>query len=165
MLTVPPTTKLWFAGGVALRLGFDGLANQVRGRLAGRVITADAMFTHRDVCDTITHAGGDYLLAVKDNQPLLEAANATEFADEANRSPCEQRRLANERQTASTLDKGHGRVERRTATTTTALNAYLGDWPKLAQVVRVERERRVTTRTSSAILPRFVPRYPLFKGC
>ena len=64
MLTVPPTTKLWFAGGVDLRLGFDGLANQVRGRLAGRVITADAMFTHRDVCDTITHAGGDYLLAV-----------------------------------------------------------------------------------------------------
>ena len=55
--------------------------------LAGRVITADAMFTHRDVCDTITHAGGHYLLAVKDNQPLLEAAIATEFADEANRSP------------------------------------------------------------------------------
>lgn len=55
--------------------------------LAGRVITADAMFTHRDVCDTITHAGGDYLLAVKDNQPLLDAAVTTEFADEANRSP------------------------------------------------------------------------------
>ena len=33
MLTVPPTTKLWFAGGVDLRLGFDGLANLVRGRL------------------------------------------------------------------------------------------------------------------------------------
>lgn len=41
------------------------------------------------------------------------------------------------------MDKGHGRVERRTLTSTTALNAYLGDWPKLAQVVRVERERRV----------------------
>ena len=41
------------------------------------------------------------------------------------------------------MDKGHGRVERRTATTTTARNAYLSDWPELAQVVRVERERRV----------------------
>lgn len=30
MLTVPPTTKLWFAGAVDLRLGFDGLANRVR---------------------------------------------------------------------------------------------------------------------------------------
>ena len=33
MLTVPPTTKLWFAGGVDLRLGFDGLSNLVRTQL------------------------------------------------------------------------------------------------------------------------------------
>jgi hypothetical protein len=39
--------------------------------LAGRVVTADAMFTHADVCDTITDAGGDYILAVKDNQETL----------------------------------------------------------------------------------------------
>lgn len=39
--------------------------------LAGKVITADAMFTHGDVCDTITDAGGDYILAVKDNQETL----------------------------------------------------------------------------------------------
>ena len=41
------------------------------------------------------------------------------------------------------MDKGHGRFERRTIATSTALNGYLKDWPKLAQVVRVERERRV----------------------
>lgn len=35
MLTVPPTTKLWFAGAVDLRLGFDGLANRVRSVLNG----------------------------------------------------------------------------------------------------------------------------------
>jgi predicted transposase YbfD/YdcC len=74
--------------------------------LAGRVITADAMFTHRDVCDTITHAGGDYLLAVKDNQPLLEAAIATEFADEANRSPL--RAAAAGRRAADGFDGGQG---------------------------------------------------------
>ena len=34
MLTVPPTTKLWFAPAVDLRLGFDGLANLVRTQLA-----------------------------------------------------------------------------------------------------------------------------------
>jgi hypothetical protein len=39
--------------------------------LAGKVVTADAMFTHTDVCDTITDAGGDYVLAVKDNQETL----------------------------------------------------------------------------------------------
>lgn len=74
--------------------------------LAGRVITADAMFTHRDVCDTITHAGGDYLLAVKDNQPLLEAAIATEFADEADRSPL--RTAAAGRRAADGVDGGQG---------------------------------------------------------
>ena len=39
--------------------------------------------------------------------------------------------------TATTLDKGHGRRERRTLKATTALNAYL-DWPGVAQVGQVE---------------------------
>jgi predicted transposase YbfD/YdcC len=39
----------------------------------------------------------------------------------------------------TTCDKGHGRLERRTLQTTTALTAYL-DWPDLAQVGRVEAE-------------------------
>lgn len=56
--------------------------------LAGRVVTADAMFTHRDIADTITGAGGDYVLAVKDNQELLKNDVAAEFAETpANFSP------------------------------------------------------------------------------
>jgi hypothetical protein len=55
--------------------------------LAGRVITGDAIFTHRDVCDTVTHGGGDYLLAVKDNQETLKADIEAEFAEMANFSP------------------------------------------------------------------------------
>ena len=39
--------------------------------------------------------------------------------------------------TATTLDKGHGRRERRTLKATTALNDYL-DWPGVAQVGQVE---------------------------
>ena len=42
-----------------------------------------------------------------------------------------------EQDTATTLDKGHGRRERRTLTATTALNGYL-DWPGVAQVGQVE---------------------------
>jgi hypothetical protein len=55
--------------------------------LAGKVVTADAMFTHRDVCDTITDAGGDYLLAVKDNQETLHQDLAAAFAHPAHFSP------------------------------------------------------------------------------
>lgn len=39
----------------------------------GKVVTADAMFTHRDVCHSIINGDGDYLLPVKDNQPALLA--------------------------------------------------------------------------------------------
>ena len=39
--------------------------------------------------------------------------------------------------TATTVEKGHGRRERRTLTATTALNGYL-DWPGVGQVGRVE---------------------------
>jgi predicted transposase YbfD/YdcC len=41
--------------------------------------------------------------------------------------------------TVTTLDKGHGRRERRTLKATTALNKYL-DWPGIAQVGQVESE-------------------------
>jgi hypothetical protein len=41
--------------------------------LSGAVVTADAMFTHRDVCAAIRDRGGDYVLPVKDNQATLHA--------------------------------------------------------------------------------------------
>jgi DDE_Tnp_1-associated/Transposase DDE domain len=39
--------------------------------LEGRLITADAMFCHRDFCQQVIDAGGDYLVFVKENQPTL----------------------------------------------------------------------------------------------
>ncbi|MBP3955607.1 ISAs1 family transposase [Gemmata sp. G18] len=41
------------------------------------------------------------------------------------------------------MSKGHGRIERRTITTTTWLNEYLTRWPGVQQVFRLERTRRV----------------------
>jgi predicted transposase YbfD/YdcC len=43
------------------------------------------------------------------------------------------------------VDKGHGRLERRTLTSTTVLNEYL-DWPGVRQVCRIERERTIQGR-------------------
>lgn len=54
----------------------------------GKVITGDAMFTHRDVCAEVLAAGGDYILPVKENQPTLRANIAAVFAEpEAGLSP------------------------------------------------------------------------------
>jgi len=41
--------------------------------LEGRLVTADALLTQRDLCEQVVEAGGDYLLPVDDNQPALRA--------------------------------------------------------------------------------------------
>lgn len=55
--------------------------------LTGAVVTADAMFTHADFCREIRKADGDYLLAVKDNQPTLLRDIEVAFAADAAISP------------------------------------------------------------------------------
>lgn len=47
--------------------------------LQGRLITGDAMFCQRDICQQIIDDGGDYLIVVKDNQQELKDAIAAEF--------------------------------------------------------------------------------------
>jgi len=41
--------------------------------LKGTLITGDAAFTQRDLCEAVIQGGGDYFLTVKDNQPTLES--------------------------------------------------------------------------------------------
>jgi DDE_Tnp_1-associated/Transposase DDE domain len=56
--------------------------------IRGKVVTGDAMFTHRDVCAKVIEGGGDYILPVKENQPTLLANIAAVFAEpEAGLSP------------------------------------------------------------------------------
>jgi hypothetical protein len=56
--------------------------------LKGKVVSGDAMFTHRDVCTNVTQAGGDYILPAKENQPTLAKDIAAAFAEpEAGLSP------------------------------------------------------------------------------
>jgi len=48
--------------------------------LDGLIVTADAAFTQRDVCEAIVAGRGHYLLPVKDNQSTLKADIAAGFA-------------------------------------------------------------------------------------
>jgi hypothetical protein len=48
--------------------------------LQGRVVVGDAAFCQRDLCQQILQAGGDYFLAVKENQPGLLREIEHEFA-------------------------------------------------------------------------------------
>ena len=41
--------------------------------LKGVIVTGDAMFTQKAICQVIIDGGGDYLFTVKGNQPALKA--------------------------------------------------------------------------------------------
>lgn len=101
----------------------------------GRVLTGDALFCQRALCQQVCAAGGEYLLIVKENQPTLHEAIRHWFDP-----PPELARASREDwRTAHTIDTGHGRrPEVRTLIASTGLTAW-SDWPGLAQVFRIER--------------------------
>jgi predicted transposase YbfD/YdcC len=104
----------------------------------GRVLTGDALFCQRELCQQVCTAGGDYLLLVKENQPTLYADLQLLFDP-----PAEVAALPLlDRREAHTVDRGHGRQsDVRTLVASTDLSAYLA-WPQLAQVFRLERTWR-----------------------
>lgn len=120
------------------------VAPQVLGALdlRGKVVTGDALHTQRALSAHIVAAGGDYLWLAKENQPTLRDDIAAVFA--LDDRTVAGGRLPGERRTAATVEKGHGRQERRRLTASTDLAGY-SDWPGLAQVFRLERERRTCT--------------------
>jgi hypothetical protein len=83
------------AGAVIGQLRVDAKTNEHKAALRllgvlpleGKVVTGDAMFTHRDVAQTIRERGGDYVLIVKDNQPELKAQIESALHGDADFSP------------------------------------------------------------------------------
>jgi len=49
--------------------------------LEGVILSGDAEFTQRDICQRVTEAGGDYFLVVKENQPSLKEQIETAFSE------------------------------------------------------------------------------------
>jgi predicted transposase YbfD/YdcC len=124
----------------------------------GRVLTGDALFCQRNLCEQVGDAGGDYLVIVKENQPELHRAIATLFAHRADTALRAASLPPWDMRETTTVEKGHGRRERRHLVASTALNDYL-DWPGLAQVLMIERtwwehgERKHAIRYAITSLP------------
>jgi predicted transposase YbfD/YdcC len=104
--------------------------------LRGKIVVGDAMQTQRALSLQILAADGDYIWLAKDNQPTLRSDIEQWFAPESHITGFSP--VAKDFQTARTVDKGHGRHEERTITTSSLLNEYL-DWPGVAQVFKLER--------------------------
>ena len=107
--------------------------------LTGTVTTMDALLTQQRIAHQILAQGGHYLMIVKQNQPALYEAVALLFRQ----PPVPVRR--GELRTAQTEGKDHGRLERRTLASSTALTGYLS-WPGAAQVMR-RTCRRINMRS------------------
>jgi len=76
------------------------------GQLKGALVTIDAMGCQVEIADRIVEHGADYLLALKGNQPTIQADVAEYF-----RTAPSAEVLAK-----TTVEKGHGRIETRSYT-------------------------------------------------
>jgi predicted transposase YbfD/YdcC len=75
--------------------------------LQDKIVTIDAMGCQTELTEAIVVGGGDYVVAVKGNQPTLHTALQDAFA------PAPAPKLRSSRHT-TTFEKGHGRYEQRT---------------------------------------------------
>ena len=121
--------------------------------LNGCIVTIDAMGCQKEIAQGILDRGADYLLAVKENQGRLyqDVRDLFGGAEELGWDgvPYDY---------ATTLNKGHGRIERREcwAISDPSCLGYLstgGDWPGLRSVVKVVGRR--DTDTGITVQPRY----------
>jgi predicted transposase YbfD/YdcC len=107
--------------------------------LKGRIVTADAMSCQRKIAQQVIDQGANYVLALKGNQETLHD-DVRRFLDDPETA------LA----TASETDKGHGRIETRTAGLSTDIKwlQESHDWPGLKAIGKITATREINGRTT-----------------
>ena len=97
----------------------------------GCIVTADAMSCQRGIVKKIIDGKGDYVLSLKENQPTLYEYAETYFKD-----AIEHPQWYPEMTSCETVDKGHGRIERRTYYLSADLSGLenIEDWAGLAGI-------------------------------
>ena len=145
------------ANGVALgQVKTDAHSNEITAipkplkmlEIKGCVVTIDAMGCQKKIARQVVKQGADYILAVKKNQPQLwdDVAGAFEYG--------ERTRFATmEHDVFETVNKGHGRVERRRCWATSAPSVIehandRGEWANMNSVAMIESTRWADGKTS-----------------
>lgn len=116
--------------------------------LKGCIVTLDAIGCQTEIAQKILDRGGDYLLAVKDNQSTLADVLREFFAD-GDASGFGSLPISRHH----TVEKGHGRIETRQALWVTDLSwmdkKLREHWPRLAGVGMIERQRDIKGTVST----------------
>ena len=109
--------------------------------MKGRVLTGDALYCQRSLCQRMVNEEGDYLVMVKRNQKSLY--EDVELCFEPPAPGMNYRR-------AETFNVHGDRIERRRLWATDVLKDYL-DWPGHAQVLKVESWRTIKGKTTRKV--------------
>jgi predicted transposase YbfD/YdcC len=113
-----------------------------------QIVTIDAGGTYRDIAEKIREGNGDYVLALKGNQPTLFDEVRLFFEDEREESKRKAKRNDYGIQSVSLKEKGHGRIETRTyfMTDQTDWLSSKAEWAGLKSVGMVHtRTENITT--------------------
>ena len=106
--------------------------------LSGAIVTIDAAGCQTENARRIRDQGGHYLLAVKDNQPNLRAAVERVFE-----AACDADFVGVAVSGGEEVEDAHGRHEERYTTVIHDPAGIPPEWPDVAAVVQVNREREV----------------------
>ena len=117
--------------------------------LTGCLVTIDAIGCQKGIAQQILDQGGDYVLALKENQPRLLDEVSSLFTQAR-----DQVFVDLQSEQARDVDKGHGRLEIRhhSVITDPDILRWLHDeyhWPGLRGIGKVEAERRIAGARSS----------------
>ena len=120
-------------------------------QLEGALVTIDAMGCQVEIADKIVSHKADYLLALKGNQPTLEADVESYFDD----AP------ASELVSKSSVEKGHGRIETRIYTASSAVDWIASDrgYPGAPRFAGIKTIVKVHARVEYADRCSFDTRY------
>lgn len=113
--------------------------------LKGAIVTTDAMGCQKEIAEKVVGQGGDYLLAVKDNQRLLHE-DIQDFFCAARKEKF--RGVSYDYHEAT--DSEHGRIETRRCWATDCIDTIGGafHWKGLTSIAMVECERLIGDRRS-----------------
>jgi predicted transposase YbfD/YdcC len=110
--------------------------------IGGRVCTFDALHSHRQLWQLLRSKHAYPLFVIKGNEPTLQADLATYFAD-----PHAQFLQA------ETIDRQHGRVERRAIQVSSEMGSYLqACWPGVTHVAQLTRTRTEKDKTTVEVV-------------
>lgn len=108
--------------------------------LKGATVTIDAVGAQKNIAEKIRESGGEYVLAVKENQPTLHRAIKAELDD-----MIRTRSAYLPGDEHESVDAGHGRIETRHVWVTDQLSwlTQRHDWRGLRSVAVIESRRQV----------------------